>query len=169
MSQQTKAGDQEPLDFSHFDETGAATMVDVSAKDSTDRRALARGEVRVSPETLALIRSGGFKKGDVLSIAQLAGIMGAKQTANLIPLCHPLPLTSVKLRLTLQDDPAAVLVEAEAKTSGQTGVEMEALTAVGIACLTVYDMAKAVQKDMVITNIRLLEKEGGRSGLYRAP
>ncbi len=169
MSQRTKAGDQEPLDFSHFDETGAATMVDVSAKDSTDRRALAHGEVRVSPETLALIRSGGFKKGDVLSIAQLAGIMGAKQTANLIPLCHPLPLTSVKLRLTLQDDPAVVLVEAEAKTSGQTGVEMEALTAVGIACLTVYDMAKAVQKDMVITNIRLLEKEGGRSGLYRAP
>ncbi len=156
-------------DFSHFDETGAATMVDVGDKAHTNRRALACGQVQVSDATLALIKSGGFKKGDVLSIAQLAGIMGAKQTANLIPLCHPLPLTSVKLRLSLQEQPAAVLVEAEAKTGGQTGVEMEALTAVSVACLTVYDMCKAVQKDMVITGIRLLEKEGGRSGLYRAP
>ncbi len=156
-------------DFSHFDESGAATMVDVGNKAHTARRALACGQVEVSSETLALIKSGGFKKGDVLSIAQLAGIMAAKQTATLIPLCHPLPLTSVKLRLSLQDDPAAVLVEAEAKTSGQTGVEMEALTAVSVACLTVYDMCKAVQKDMIITGIRLLEKEGGRSGLYRAP
>ena len=155
-------------DFSHFDETGSATMVDVSEKEVTSRLAKAEGFVAVSKQTSDLIRSGGFKKGDVLSIAQLAGIMGAKQTASLIPLCHPLPVTSVKLSLTLIDIPSAVRVEAAVKTTGQTGVEMEALTAVSVACLTVYDMCKAVQKDMRIEGIRLLYKEGGKSGLYKA-
>ena len=154
-------------DFTHFDEKGSATMVDVSAKEHTDRKAIAEGYVTVSTETAELIASGGFKKGDVLSIAQLAGIMGAKQTASLIPLCHPLPITSVKLALTLTDAPA-VRVEAAVKTSGQTGVEMEALTAVSVACLTVYDMCKAVQKDMCIEGLRLLHKEGGKSGIYKA-
>lgn len=154
-------------DFTHFDETGSATMVDVSAKEHTDRKAIAEGYVTVSAETAELISSGGFKKGDVLSIAQLAGIMGAKQTASLIPLCHPLPITSVKLALNLTDGPA-VRVEAAVKTSGQTGVEMEALTAVSVACLTVYDMCKAVQKDMCIEGLRLLHKEGGKSGVYKA-
>lgn len=155
-------------DFSHFDDSGQAVMVDVSAKEVTSRRAVAEGFVSVSEETLALIKSGGFKKGDVLSIAQLAGIMGAKHTATLIPLCHPLPITSVKLALTLIDAPSQVRVEAAVKTTGQTGVEMEALTAVSVACLTVYDMCKAVQKDMTIEGLRLLHKEGGKSGLYQA-
>lgn len=154
--------------LTHFDESGHAHMVDVSAKPVTDRVAVARGQVRMTAETLALITEGRAKKGDVLGVARLAGIMGAKKTADLIPLCHPLPVTKVAIDLT--PDPAipGIVVEATVKTGGQTGVEMEALTAVATACLTVYDMVKAVEKGMVIENIRLILKEGGKSGRYEA-
>jgi cyclic pyranopterin phosphate synthase len=143
-------------------------MVDVSAKPVTDRLAVAEGLVRMTAETLALIIEGKAKKGDVLSVARLAGIMAAKRTADLIPLCHPLPLTKVALDLT--PDPAlpGVRIMATVKTSGQTGVEMEALTAVTVAALTVYDMVKAVEKSMVIDGIRLILKDGGKSGRYEA-
>lgn len=153
-------------DLTHFDAEGHAHMVDVSDKPVTDRVAVARGQVRMSTETLALITEGRAKKGDVLGVARLAGIMGAKKTADLIPLCHPLPITKVALELT--PDPAipGVVVEATVKTGGQTGVEMEALTAVTTACLTIYDMVKAVEKGMVIENVRLILKEGGKSGRY---
>ncbi|MFN7053652.1 MAG: cyclic pyranopterin monophosphate synthase MoaC, partial [Gemmobacter sp.] len=134
----------------------------------TDRLAVARGAVRMSAETLALITGGRAKKGDVLAVARLAGIMGAKRTADLIPLCHPLPIT--KVALDLRPDPAlpGVVVEATVKTAGQTGVEMEALTAVSVACLTIYDMVKAVEKSMQIEGIRLVLKDGGKSGRYEA-
>ena len=157
------------MTLSHFDDHGNAHMVDVSAKPATARTATAAGCVRMSPETLALITEGRAKKGDVLGVARLAGIMAAKRTADLIPLCHPLSLTNVTLDLT--PDPAlpGVRITATVKTSGQTGVEMEALTAVSVACLTVYDMLKAVQKSMQIDGIRLLLKDGGKSGLYEAP
>lgn len=143
-------------------------MVDVSGKAVTDRLAVAVGAVRMSLETLALITEGRAKKGDVLSVARLAGIMAAKKTSDLIPLCHPLPITKVALELT--PDPAlpGVRIEATVKTSGQTGVEMEALTAVSVAALTVYDMVKAVEKSMVIDGIRLILKDGGKSGRYEA-
>ncbi len=152
--------------LTHFDDQGAAHMVDVSDKPSTDRMAVAEGRVIMSPETLALVMQGTAKKGDVLGVARLAGIMGAKKTADLIPLCHPLPVTKVALDLT--PDPAlpGVLVRSTVKTSGQTGVEMEALTAVSVACLTIYDMLKAAEKGMEITAIRLLRKEGGKSGTW---
>jgi cyclic pyranopterin monophosphate synthase len=155
--------------LTHFDETGAARMVDVSEKPATARTATARGAVRMAPETLAHITQGTAKKGDVLAVARLAGIMGAKRTADLIPLCHPLQLS--KVALDLRPDPAAprVLIEATVKTSGQTGVEMEALTAVSVAALTVYDMLKAVDRAMTIEDIRLTLKEGGKSGRYEAP
>ncbi len=154
--------------LSHFDDQGQAHMVDVSAKPVTDRIATATGSVRMSAETLALITQGRAKKGDVLGIARLAGIMAAKKTADLIPLCHPLPITKVSLDLV--PDPAlpGVVITATVKTGGQTGVEMEALTAVSVACLTIYDMVKAVEKSMVISDIRLLLKDGGKSGLYEA-
>lgn len=154
--------------LTHFDDQGAAHMVDVSAKPATDRMAVAEGRVIMSPETLALVMQGTAKKGDVLGVARLAGIMGAKKTADLIPLCHPLPVTKVALDLT--PDPAlpGVVVRATVKTAGQTGVEMEALTAVSVACLTVYDMLKAAEKGMEITGIRLLLKEGGKSGKWSA-
>ncbi|MEI2686538.1 MAG: cyclic pyranopterin monophosphate synthase MoaC [Cypionkella sp.] len=154
--------------LSHFDDQGQAHMVDVSAKPVTARIATATGSVRMSAETLALITEGRAKKGDVLGIARLAGIMAAKKTADLIPLCHPLPITKVSLDLV--PDPAlpGVIVTATVKTGGQTGVEMEALTAVSVACLTIYDMVKAVEKSMVISDIRLLLKDGGKSGLYEA-
>lgn len=141
-------------------------MVDVSGKPVTDRIAVAEGAVRMSAETLALIAQGRAKKGDVLSVARLAGIMAAKKTADLIPLCHPLPITKVALELT--PDPAlpGIRIEATVKTGGQTGVEMEALTAVSVAALTVYDMVKAVEKSMVIDGIRLILKDGGKSGRY---
>jgi cyclic pyranopterin phosphate synthase len=139
-------------------------MVDVSRKPDTERKAIAAGEVRMKPETLALIRAGNLKKGDVLSVAQLAGVMAAKRTADLIPLCHPLPLTHVDVRCELKDDLPGVAITATVRTTGKTGVEMEALTAVSVAALTVYDMAKAVEKTMQITNVRLLEKHGGLSG-----
>ncbi len=139
-------------------------MVDVSAKADTPRTAIAQGEIRMRPETLALIRAGQIKKGDVLTVAQIAGITAAKRTWELIPLCHPLPLTKVDVDLALDDALPGVQIKATASTVGKTGVEMEALTAVSVAALTVYDMAKAAEKTMRIQNIRLVEKHGGRSG-----
>jgi cyclic pyranopterin phosphate synthase len=154
--------------LTHFDDKGAAHMVDVSGKAVTARSAVAEGLVVMEPATLALITEGRAEKGDVLSVARLAGIMAAKQTASLIPLCHPLPVTKVSVDLTPDPARSAIRVEATVKTSGQTGVEMEALTAVSVACLTVYDMVKAVEKGMRIEGIRLLLKEGGKSGRYEA-
>jgi cyclic pyranopterin phosphate synthase len=143
-------------------------MVDVSSKAVTDRVATAEGYVRMTPETLDLVTEGRAKKGDVLSVARLAGIMGAKKTSDLIPLCHPLAISKVSLELTADPDRPGIRVEATVKTTGQTGVEMEALTAVSVACLTVYDMVKAVEKSMTIEGIRLLLKDGGKSGRYEA-
>ncbi|CAI8419888.1 MAG: Cyclic pyranopterin monophosphate synthase [Rhodospirillaceae bacterium] len=154
--------------FSHFDDGGNAVMVDVSDKPETRREAVAEALVRCKAETLSLIREGDVKKGDVLSVARLAGIMGAKQTAALIPLCHPLPLSAVSLDLSLDEAASAVRIRATCRTDGKTGVEMEALTAASVAALTVYDMIKAVQKDAVIDGIRLLEKTGGKSGTFKA-
>ncbi len=152
--------------MTHFDSAGQAHRVDVSDKPVTDRVAVAQGAVVMSAETLTLITSGQAKKGDVLGVARLAGIMGAKKTADLIPLCHPLPITKVALDLT--PDPAlpGIVVRATVKTGGQTGVEMEALTAVSVACLTIYDMVKAVEKSMRIEGIRLMLKDGGKSGRF---
>ena len=150
--------------LSHLDDSGRARMVDIGAKPVTERVAVAKGEVRMLPATLALIKAGAVKKGDVLTVAQLAGVMGAKRTADLIPLCHPLSLTQVDVRLELDPILPGIQIIATARTVGKTGVEMEALTAVSIAALTVYDMAKAVEKTMRIQNIRLVEKHGGRSG-----
>ena len=155
-------------DFTHFDAEGKAVMVDVGGKSETERSATAKGEVVMQPETLARIQSGGVKKGDVLSVARLAGIMGAKRTPDLIPLCHPLALTSVKLDLRLLPERNAVEIEATCKLNGRTGVEMEALTAVSIAALTVYDMCKAVDRGMRIEAVRLTHKSGGKSGSYEA-
>ena len=154
--------------FTHFDAEGKAVMVDVSDKEVTERIAVAAGSVVMQPATLALIREGAIEKGDVLSVARLAGIMGAKRTPDLIPLCHPLALTSVSLELTLDEARSAVDITARCKLKSRTGVEMEALTAVGVAALTIYDMCKAVDRGMRITDIRLLRKEGGKSGLYEA-
>lgn len=155
-------------ELTHIDAQGNAVMVDVGAKPVTERTATARGEIVMAPETLALIKARGFKKGDVLTIAQLAGIMGAKQTASLIPLCHPLPLSSVKVMLEIDDALPGIAIEATCKVASQTGVEMEALTAVSVAALTVYDMCKAVDRAMVIGRIRLVHKAGGKSGEFRA-
>lgn len=155
--------------LTHLDENGNAVMVDVSDKGETERSATARGSVEMRPETMALIESGGVKKGDVLSIARLAGIMGAKRTPDLIPLCHPLNLTSVRVELTCDRARNAVDIVATCKLTGRTGVEMEALSAVSIAALTVYDMCKAVDRGMRIGDIRLTRKAGGKSGLYEAP
>lgn len=155
-------------DFTHFDAEGKAVMVDVSDKDVTERVAEAKGSVIMQPQTLAMIRDGGVKKGDVLSVARLAGIMGAKRTPDLIPLCHPLALTSVTVDLTLDEARSAVDITATCRLKGRTGVEMEALTAVSVAALTVYDMCKAVDRGMRITEVRLTKKSGGKSGTYRA-
>jgi cyclic pyranopterin phosphate synthase len=152
------------MTLSHLDSEGRARMVDVSHKPDTERLAIAAGEVRMKRETLELIRAGNVKKGDVLAVAQLAGVMAAKRTAELIPLCHPLSLTLIDVRCELQDDLPGIAITATVKTTGKTGVEMEALTAVTVAALTVYDMAKAVEKTMQITNVRLVEKHGGLSG-----
>ncbi|MBM4264884.1 MAG: cyclic pyranopterin monophosphate synthase MoaC [Deltaproteobacteria bacterium] len=152
--------------LSHLDEQGRARMVDVSDKEITSRIAVARGTIQMRPETLALIRSGKVEKGDVFSVARVAGIMAAKKTSELIPMCHPLAITSVKVELTAADDPARVEIEASVKVSGKTGVEMEALTAVSAAGLTIYDMCKAVDREMVIGEIRLVEKSGGKSGTF---
>ena len=155
------------MTLTHFDAAGQAHMVDVSGKDATAREAVAEALVVMSPETLALAQ-GGAAKGDVLGVARLAGIMGAKRTADLIPLCHPLPLD--KVALDLVPDPAlpGIRITATARTTGRTGVEMEALTAATVAALTVYDMLKAAQKDMRIEGVRLLQKTGGKSGTFRA-
>ena len=152
--------------LTHFDAKGDAHMVDVSEKDITDRVAVAESHIRMKRETFDIITEGRAKKGDVLGVARLAGIMGAKKTSDLIPLCHPLPIKNVTLDLA--DHDGGIRVEASVKTTGQTGVEMEALTAVSIACLTIYDMLKAVDKSMEIHGIRLLRKEGGKSGTYEA-
>ena len=154
-------------DFTHIDADGNAVMVDVSDKSETERTATAKGSILMLPETMAKIIEGGVKKGDVLAVAQLAGIMGAKQTPNLIPLCHPLALTSVKVHLECDPERNAVDISATCKLKGQTGVEMEALSAVSIAALTVYDMCKAVDKGMQITDIRLVHKAGGKSGEFK--
>ena len=154
--------------LTHLDQDGAANMVDVSEKSVTSRTATAEGCVVMQLETVALIRSGDAKKGDVLGTARLAGIMASKRTHELIPLCHPLLITKVRVDCALDESLPGVRVSAEVKVSGQTGVEMEALTAVSVACLTVYDMVKAADRGMVIEGVRLLEKSGGRSGLWRA-
>ena len=152
--------------LTHFDGQGRAQMVDVSDKPVTARIAIARGLVKMSPQTLALVAEGRADKGDVLGVARLAGIMAAKRTADLIPLCHPLPITKVTIDLTPDAALGGVIIEATVKTGGQTGVEMEALTAVSVAALTVYDMVKAVEKTMEISDIRLVFKEGGKSGRF---
>ncbi len=150
--------------LSHLDEAGRARMVDVGFKPDTQRTATARGEIHLKPDTLELVQQGVMKKGDVLTVAQIAGIQAAKKTSELIPLCHPLPLTHIEVRLDLDFQLPGVRIEATVKTTGKTGVEMEALTAVSVAALTVYDMVKAVEKTGRIENIRLVEKHGGQSG-----
>lgn len=150
--------------LTHLDEHGNAYMVDVGAKPETERMAVAKGEVHLLPQTVALIRQGLMKKGDVLTVAQIAGVMAAKKTSELIPLCHPIPINQVQVSLELDEDLPGVKITATVKTTGKTGVEMEALTAVSVAALTVYDMVKAVEKTGRIQNVRLVEKHGGRSG-----
>ena len=162
-------------ELTHFDESGRARMVDVSDKTVTDRRGVARGEVWMQPDTLTLVREGRAKKGDVLAVAQVAGIMAAKRTSELIPMCHPIAITGVSLSFEMHDAQpdeadglARISIEASVKTTGQTGVEMEALTAVSVAALTIYDMLKAVDRAMRIEHIRLAHKSGGKSGDYNA-
>lgn len=154
--------------LTHFDPAGNAVMVDVAEKAITARTATAKGRVLMAPSTLRTIAERGFAKGDVLAVAQLAGIMGAKRTPDLVPLCHPLPLEKVEVTLALVEEPPSVEITATCKLTGKTGVEMEALTAVAIAALTIYDMCKAVDRTMRITDIRLVHKAGGRSGEFRA-
>ena len=155
-------------DFTHIDDKGNAIMVDVSKKDISERTATAKGSVIMGSQTLELIMDGGVKKGDVLSVAQIAGIMGAKKTPDLIPLCHPLNLSSVKVDLICDPERGAVDISATCRLAGKTGVEMEALTAASVAALTIYDMCKAVDRSMRITDIRLVHKSGGKSGTYQA-
>jgi cyclic pyranopterin phosphate synthase len=152
--------------LSHLDEQGRARMVDVSEKEVTSRIAVARGIIRMRPQTLALILEDKIEKGDVFSVARVAGIMAAKKTSDLIPMCHPLNITSVEIDLLPQETPAAVEIEATVRVNGKTGVEMEAMTAVAIAGLTIYDMCKAVDREMSIGEIRLLKKSGGKSGTF---
>jgi cyclic pyranopterin phosphate synthase len=153
-------------ELTHFNAERRACMVDVTDKPATDRRARAEAFVHMRPETLELIRNGGMKKGDVLAVAQVAGIMAAKRTHELVPMCHPVALTAVDLSFTCEDDPCGVRIRSETRCKGETGVEMEALTACSVAALTVYDMCKAVQRDMEISSVRLLEKSGGKSGHF---
>jgi cyclic pyranopterin phosphate synthase len=155
--------------LTHFDTGGQAHMVNVGDKQETHRIAIATGTIRMKPETLAIIQSGSAKKGDVLGIARIAAIMGAKRTSDLVPLCHPLALTRVSVDFTVNNDPASVSCTAQVETYGKTGVEMEALTAVQIGLLTIYDMCKAVDKGMAMTDIRLTEKRGGKSGDWLPP
>ncbi len=155
-------------ELTHFDADGNAVMVDVSEKAVTERSATAAARILVAPDTLRRIREGGIKKGDVIAVAQLAGIMGAKRTPDLIPLCHPLALDAVEVTLVCVDDASAIDVRATCRITARTGVEMEALTAVSVAALTVYDMCKAIDRAIRITDIRLLRKSGGRSGSYVA-
>lgn len=154
-------------ELTHFNQAGEAHMVDVGGKDVTDRVAVAAGTIHMLPETFRLVESGGHKKGDVLGIARIAGIMAAKKTADLVPLCHPLSLSKVAIEFELDADKPAIHCQALVGTSGQTGVEMEALTAVQVCLLTIYDMCKAVDRGMVMTDIRLLEKAGGKSGHWQ--
>ena len=155
---------QNGSDFTHFNNEGRARMVDVGQKSPTRRTAVAGARVLVSRETFELIRSGGMKKGNVLTVAQIAGVMGAKRTPDLIPMCHPILIDGIDLSLSLNEDDCSVEIRAAVSCDGRTGVEMEALTAASVAALTVYDMCKAVQKDMVITDVRLLKKTGGVHG-----
>lgn len=154
--------------LTHIDSEGRASMVDISHKSDTARRAVAEGYVHMSKDTLALVETGRVKKGSVISVAELAGIMGGKKTSELIPLCHPLPLSKLRVEIRPDKNLPGLHITAEAKTTGPTGVEMEALTAVSLACLTMYDMLKAAEKSMTITGIRLLEKSGGKSGPWLA-
>ncbi len=156
-------------ELTHFDAAGNAVMVDVSAKDVTERTAVAKALVRMQPATLARIEAGDVKKGDVLGVARLAGIMAAKRTADLIPLCHPLPLASVSVDLAPRRASNEVEITATVKVTGRTGVEMEALTAASVAALTIYDMCKAIDRGMVIADLRLVQKSGGKSGTFGAP
>lgn len=154
-------------ELTHLDESGHARMVDVGAKAETERTAIARCTVQMQPETLALIQSGGVPKGDVLGVARVAGIMAAKKTGELIPLCHPLPITAARVDFSFGE--GAIHVEAQVSTVGKTGVEMEAMTAASVAALTIYDMAKAADKGMTVEGLRLVLKTGGKSGIYRRP
>ena len=154
-------------ELTHFNEQGRARMVDVTEKAVTHRRAVAAGEIHMAPETLQNIKDGPLKKGDVLAVAQVAGIQAAKRNWELIPMCHPLPLTGIDITFRLSDEPCMVEIQAAVTCTGVTGVEMEALTAVSVAALTIYDMCKAVQKDMVIGPVRLLAKSGGKSGDFK--
>ncbi|MGH7411915.1 MAG: cyclic pyranopterin monophosphate synthase MoaC [Candidatus Methylomirabilis sp.] len=155
--------------LSHVDRHGRARMVDISDKDETRREAVARGVITMQPETLGMIQKGSLPKGDVLAAARLAGVMAAKRVPDLIPLCHPLLLTSVEIEFTPAEGSGRLTIESRIKITGRTGVEMEALTAVAVAALTIYDMCKAVDKEMVIGSIRLVAKKGGKSGTYRRP
>jgi cyclic pyranopterin phosphate synthase len=155
-------------ELTHFDKSGQAHMVDVGAKAETHRVAVASGCIRMKPETLALIQAGDAKKGDVLGVARIAGIMGAKRTSELIPLCHPLALTRISIDFTVQTERANIVCTAQVETQGKTGVEMEALTAVQVSLLTVYDMCKAVDRGMVISEVKVLEKRGGKSARWVA-
>jgi len=155
--------------LTHFNQEGRAKMVDVSNKADTERVAVARGEIRMKPETLALVKDKALAKGDVLAVSQVAAVMGAKKTAELIPMCHPLFLSGIDVSFTIDEEQSKIDIEARVKTTGKTGVEMEALTAVSTAALTIYDMCKAAEKDMVIGNIYLQSKSGGKSGSYNRP
>lgn len=155
------------MDFTHFNEAGFAKMVDVGEKKDTDRIAVAKGSIILSKEVLKKVKDGTMKKGDVISVAQVAGIMGAKKTADIIPMCHNIFITGVDLKFEIDEERSAIDIEAVASTIGKTGIEMEALHAVSVAALTIYDMCKAVDKNMVIENIRLIRKEGGKSGVFQ--
>jgi len=152
------------MDFTHFNETGHARMVDVGGKQDSERVAVAQATVHMQPATLATIKSGGIKKGDVLSVAQVAGIMAAKQTSQLIPMCHPLMLTSVDISFQMDEQNSSITIQCQVKTTGKTGVEMEAISGAGIAAMTIYDMSKAIDRWMEITDVKLMEKSGGKSG-----
>lgn len=154
------------MEFTHFNENGKARMVDVGEKNETKRVAIARGTIKMNRETLNKVKDGQMKKGDVLSVAQVAGIMGAKKTSDIIPMCHNILINGVDLNFEIDEENSAINIEAEARTTGKTGVEMEALSAVSIAALTIYDMCKAIDKEMVIDNIRLVKKTGGKSGEF---
>jgi cyclic pyranopterin phosphate synthase len=161
-------GDPQPRKLTHVDKRGRARMVDVSGKEVTPREAIAKARVEMSPETLRLIQEGGIPKGDVLAVAQVAGIMAAKRTHELIPMCHPLSLTGIDVKFHINEGDSIIEIEAAVRTNDRTGVEMEALTAASIAALTIYDMCKAVERGIKITDIRLIKKSGGKSGTYEA-
>jgi cyclic pyranopterin phosphate synthase len=169
MRESAQAGKSQEPHFTHFDASGQAHMVDVGAKAVTRRVAVARGRIVMQSSTLALIRGGTAKKGDVLGVARIAAIQAAKRTSELIPLCHPLALTRVAVEFAADDEPPAIAIEVTAQTTGQTGVEMEALTAAAVGLLTIYDMCKAADRGMRIEGVRLAEKSGGKSGRYLAP